>query len=136
MLHEKTIPLIERMNKRSKIIFGLIGISILAIAIFIAVGLHAMAIEDHFGDNQEFFYKSKHGDIALNRDTREFKKIEKSWARAFVIDNKKVDLWTWLDKNRIEIYRARTLNNSQNPNYSDIEQLIRNNELEMIVKNW
>src|SRR6266516_2310809 len=111
------------MNQRSKIIFGLCGISVLAIVVFTAIGLYAMAIEDHYGDNQEFFYKSKHGDIAVNRDTREFKKIEKSWTRVFIIDDdKRVDLWTWLNKNRIEIYRARTLNNSQNPSCTDIEQ--------------
>lgn len=61
------------MNKKTKIIFG-IGILGVATALGIASGLYLMAIEDHYGDYQNFFFKAKHGDIALNLDTGKLEK--------------------------------------------------------------
>ena len=87
------------MNKKLKIIFLLIGIVVVSGFLFVSIGFYTMDIEDHYGDNQDFFYKSKYGDIAINRDTREFGKIEKSWTRVYITDKgKKVDLWSWLNK--------------------------------------
>jgi hypothetical protein len=37
-----------------------------------------MEIEEHYGDSQDIFFQSRQGDIAVNRDKREFGTIEKN----------------------------------------------------------
>jgi hypothetical protein len=125
------------MTKRTKIILGLIGLGLFALIFFVAMGFYTMDIEDHYGDNQNFFYGSKFGDIAVNRDKKEFKKIEKSWTRVFIVDEKsKVDIWTWVTDDSVAIYRARPFVYDKEPTYKDIERLIAEDKLELIIKNW
>lgn len=127
------------MNKKTKIVLGIVGVLGMATVLGIASGLYLMAVEDHYGNYQDFFFNAKYGDIALNRDTQELRKVEKGWTRVFVVNKgERIDLLTWLDESRIEIYRARPSISGQDPSYSytDIEQLIKDNKLELIIKNW
>jgi len=128
---------IESMNKKTKIILGLVGLGLFALIVFIAIGFYSMDIEDHYGNDQNFFYQSKFGDIAVNRDRKEFKKIEKSWTRIFIADEKgRVDIWTWLNEDSVGIYRARPFVSNKELTYGDIERLIAEDKLELIIKNW
>ena len=125
------------MRKKTKIILGLVGLGLVALIFFVAAGLYSMEIEDHYGDNQNFFYKSRVGDIAVNLDKKEFEKVEKSWTRVFIVGNSgRVDMWKWLNENKIEIYRARPFVYDKEPTYNDIERLIAEDKLELIIKNW
>ncbi len=125
------------MRKKTKIILGLVGLGLVALIFFVAMGLYSMEIEDHYGDNQNFFYKSKVGDIAVNRDKREFKKVEKSWTRIFIADKgERVDIWKWLNEDSVEVYRARPFVYDKEPSYKDIKRLISEDKLELIIKNW
>jgi hypothetical protein len=96
-----------------------------------------MEIEEHYGDSQDIFFQSRQGDIAVNRDKREFGTIEKNWKRIYIIDKvDTVDIWSWLDKDDIEIYRPRINGlTAKNLKYDDIDNLIDDKKIELIIKN-
>jgi hypothetical protein len=94
------------MNRKIKIILSILGLAIISVCLLIGMGLYAMEIEDSYGDYQDFYYQSRQGDVVINRSTKEFRRIEKTWKRIYGIHNSDTtDLWNWLDKNEIEIYR-------------------------------
>jgi hypothetical protein len=123
------------MNKKVKIVLSILGLAILSVILFIAVGLYSMEIEDTYGDNQDFYYKSKQGDIVVNRDTKEFKRIEKTWKRIYGIHNSDTtDLWRWLHENGIEIYRPTTHLEDNGLSYEELDKLINEGKLTLIIK--
>lgn len=125
------------MTKKIKIGLILFGLIVIATLLSISYGFYLMEIEDHYGDNQEIFFQSQQGDIAVNRDKRELGTIEKNWKRIYIIDNSdKVDIWSWLDKDDIEIYRPRINGlTAKNLKYDDIDNLIDEKKIELIIKN-
>ena len=124
------------MNRKIKITLIVIGILATGTCVFIAGGLYTMEIEDHYGDNQDIYYKSRQGDLAVNRDTKELWKIEKTRKRIYTVQNADtVDMWDWLDKNTIEIYRPVSAMGTGGVTYEDIENLINEKKLEFVIKN-
>ncbi len=125
------------MNKKLKIGLIIFGLVVAATLCSVTYGFYLMEIEDHYGDNQEIFFQSRQGDIAVNRDKREFGTIEKNWKRIYIIDKvDTVDIWSWLDKDDIEIYRPRINGlTAKNLKYDDIDNLIDDKQIELIIKN-
>ncbi len=125
------------MTRKIKIGLLIFGLVVTATLLTITYGLYLMEIEDHYVDNQEIYFQSRQGDIAVNRNKRELGTIEKDLKRIYVIDNSDtVDIWSWLDKDDIEIYRPR-LNGltAKTVNYNDIDKLVDERKIELIIKN-
>jgi hypothetical protein len=99
--------------------------------------MEIMSIEDHYGDNQYFHYKSKSGDIILNKDTYEFKQIIKSRTRLYYLDLKDtIDVYHWLTDSKVELYRPK--NKNTRIDEITIEQLlnlIEQGKLTLIITN-
>lgn len=90
-----------------------------------------------YGDNQNFFYESKVGDTAVNRGRKEFKKVEKSWKKVFVADERgRVDIWKWLNEDSVEVYRDQPFVYDKEPSYNDIQRLVSEDKLELVIENW
>jgi hypothetical protein len=72
---------------------------------FIACNLRLMDIEDRYGDLQELYWKTKNGDIAVNKLNSKSAIIETDWHRINVkIDEKLIPIDEWLDPNNKNIY--------------------------------
>ena len=125
------------MNKKIKIGLIIFGLVVTATLFSMTYGFYLMEIEDHYGDNQEIFFQSRQGDIVINRDKKELGTIEKNWKRIYIIHHSDtVDIWSWLDKDDIEIYRPRINGlTAKNLNYNDIDNLIDDKKIELIIKN-
>ena len=125
------------MNKKLKIGLIIFGLVVTATLCSVTYGFYLMEIEEHYGDSQDIFFQSRQGDIAVNRDKREFGTIEKNWKRIYIIDKvDTVDIWSWLDKDDIEIYRPRINGlTAKNLKYDDIDNLIDDKKIELIIKN-
>ncbi|TQI71211.1 hypothetical protein JM79_2138 [Gramella sp. Hel_I_59] len=125
-----------------KIKYGLIvlTISIFALIGFIGLGFYTMEIEDQYGDYQELFYKVESNDIIINKSNLNYGVIEKSWKRINIkqrsIDS--TDLYQFIKDDysvgNFEIYRPLNRIDISNANYSDLENLIKNNRLKLIFK--
>ena len=96
-----------------------------------------MAIEDHYGDNQDLYYKCRNGDLAVNRDTKEIRTVEKNWTRIYTIQNADTsDLWLWLHKYKVAIYRPRIDGLiERGVDYQDIENLAKAGDIELVATN-
>lgn len=101
-----------------------------------------MEIEDHYGDLQELYYELENGDVIVNKTTSEFGIIEKNWKRINIRTQKKnsTDLYNWVYQNgtetKAEIYRVKNKENKLNEiTYSELKELIKNSELELIYNN-
>ncbi|MBL7856030.1 MAG: hypothetical protein JNL17_16650 [Cyclobacteriaceae bacterium] len=125
------------MNKNIKIGLIIFGLVVTATLFSMTYGFYLMEIEDHYGDNQEIFFQSRQGDIAVNRDKKELGTIEKNLKRIYIINNSDtVDIWSWLDNNDIEIYRPRiNILTAKNLKFADIDNLIDDKKIELIIKN-
>jgi hypothetical protein len=125
------------MSKRIKIILTIVTLTLLTVVYLVFKGLHLMTIEDHYGDNQDVYFKSKQGDIVINRTLRELKGLEKNDNRIFFIDNgDTTDLYHWMGDNKIEVYRPKSkLSNATTLTLEDTEELIRKNDLVFVIKN-
>jgi hypothetical protein len=125
------------MRKRTKIILTIGTLTLLTVAYLFFQGLHLMTIEDHYGDNQEFFFKSKSGDIIVNRTLNEIKKLEKSRNRIFFVDNADTtDLYHWLVRDKIKIYRPETENKElSNLTITDVDELIQKEDIILVIEN-
>lgn len=122
------------MKRKIKIVLALLGIAALSLILFIAVGLYAMEIEDHYGDYQDFYYKSRSGDVIVNRDLMEFVRIEKTWTRIYGIHNSDtMHLWSWLSKNRVEVYRPKHDLDFDALTYAKMKDLINKGDLKLII---
>jgi len=125
------------MNRKVKIGLIIFGLVVATTIFSMTYGFYLMEIEDHYGDNQEIFFQSRQGDIAVNRDKRELGTIKKSWKRIYIIDNSDtVDIWSWLDKDRHLNEKANNQRTGwQNLKYDDIDNLIDDKKIELIIKN-
>ena len=76
---------------------ALTGVTLLLCSFIYLLG-NLIAIEDHYGDLQQFYYQSKEGDLIINYDNKKFGIIKKSSERIHVVDNNKVevDLYHWV----------------------------------------
>jgi len=113
---------------------------LLFIASFIGFGFYAMEIEDHHGDLQTIFYKSKTGDIILNESNKEIGLVDKDWTRITVVSDDSTDLYHWVYRNGgnpiIKIYRPRkNLNDLKVLTYDRLKIGITKSEFELITDN-
>ena len=117
------------------------GIAVIVVSGLVGFGLHAMEIEDHYGDYQEIYYKSKDSDIIINEETSEFGIVGKNWKRMNVRTKEKdsTDLYTFASKasyySKIKIYRPKTeIEKIEQINFTDLQRLIVENKLKLILE--
>ena len=99
-----------------------------------------MEIEDQYGDYQEIFYKVESNDIIINKSNLKSALLKRSWKRINIkqknIDS--TDLYQFVKNDysagNIEIYRPLKKLDISNVNYSDLENLIKNNKMKLILK--
>jgi hypothetical protein len=124
------------MKRKIKITLIIIGLLVVGVFTFLISGLYLMEIEDHYGDSQNIYFKVSQGDIAVNRDTKEVRIIEKTWKRIYGIEKTDtIDMWHWLDKNTIEIYRQSSSLEKGGLTYDNIDKLVAEKKLEFVTKN-
>jgi hypothetical protein len=124
--------------KYGLLIFGIVIITIFG---FIGFGFYSMEIEDHYGNYQEIYYKSKNFDIIVNVETSEYGIVEKNWKRLNVWTKEKdsTDLYTFVSKasyySIIKLYRPKSkIENIRKLEYNDIQKLVAENELKLILE--
>ncbi|RRJ90152.1 hypothetical protein [Flavobacterium macacae] len=132
----------QTLNKTLKYGLLIFGIAIIAVIGFVSYGLYLMEIEDHYGDIQNFHFKSKNGDLIINKSTSEFGIVEKTWKRLNIRTNEKdsTDLYFWVYKNGVqtkaEVYRPKDGGIELNGiTYSELMKKIDNSELKLITRN-
>lgn len=132
----------QTMNKRLKYGLLIFGLGTILIVGLVSFGLYSMEIEDHYGELEDFFYKSKSGDVIINRKASKFGIIEKNWKRVSVKtkDNSPTDLYNWIRLNGLEhsneIYRTKNNKTDlKNITYPELVQLIESSELKLITGN-
>jgi hypothetical protein len=143
------------MNKKLKIILGVLGIGIIAIFGIITFGLYLMDGEDRYGDLVYFNQKVKDGDIIfrckysgeLGQTTNfnEFGIVEKSWGNVYVWDNQntiKQDLYDWAEKGngeRVRVFRIKKsdfdINKAELKN-GTYNYLMNSDKLEFVTENY
>ena len=130
------------MRNKIKIIFITLTIGLIFILGFLSYGMYLMEIEDQYGDYQNLHFKSKTGDLILNKSTSEFGIIEKTWKRTNIrtIEKDSTDLYFWVYRNGVEtkseIYRPKNEKIKLNEiKYSELLKKIENSELKLIMKN-
>ena len=122
--------------RKIKIALITLGLLVAGVFAFLIGGLYLMEIEDHYGDNQNIYFKVNQGDIAVNRDTKQVRTIEKTWKRIYGIEKTDtIDMWHWLDKNAIEIYRQTSSLDKDRLTYDNIDSLVVEKKLEFVTKN-
>ena len=123
--------------------YGLLisGIAIISVIGLIGFGLYSMEIEDHYGDYQEIYYKSKDADIIINEETSEFGIVGKNWKRINVRTKEKdsTDLYSFASKasyySKIKIYRAKTeIKQIEQMDLTDIQKLIAEKKVKLIFE--
>jgi hypothetical protein len=123
--------------------YGLLisGIAIIAVVGFIGFGLHAMEIEDHYGDYQEIYYESQNLDIIVNEETSEFGIVAKNWKRLNIrtIEKDSTDLYTFASKesyySKIKLYRPKIeIEKIKQMEFNDIQKLIAENKIKLILE--
>ena len=129
------------MSKSLK--YGLLisGIGLISLISFIGFGFYTMQIEDHYGDAQDLYYKSKTGDIIVNRTTSEFGIVEKDW-KSIRIRTKEistVDLYNWIHQDGREsslvVYRpTRKVENIEKMTFSELIKTIDKFEFKEVLK--
>ena len=124
------------MNKKFKIILGTLSLIVVGMALFIAIGLYGMEIEDRYGDSQDIFYRSWQGDIVVNHQTKEFGEIKKTWTRFYVVNKlDTIDTYDWWDDKNIEIYNVTDSESiDYSFDYSEFEKLKEVGKLELKKK--
>lgn len=100
-----------------------------------------MEIEDHYGDLQETYFDSKNGDLIVNKKTKKFGVISKSWKRANVItkENDTLDLYDLINENGkefdYEVFRGDTEMDIQELSFEKIMELKDKNSIQTVIKN-
>jgi len=125
------------MSKRTKIILIITGLVLMIIVFLSYIGVQSMSIEDYYGDHQNLYYQTEEGDIIVNRDLKEFRRLGKSWNRIYFVDKMDTtNLYNWFTNNKIEIYRPeQKMNSASSLTFDKIEQLIKEKEFRFIMKN-
>lgn len=66
-----------------------------------------MEIEDHYGDLQKIYFESRNGDLIINKQTKNFGLISKSWKRATIITKQDtLDLYSFVNEDKYEVFRS------------------------------
>lgn len=120
----------------------LIGIPLLLLflATWIFIGLYAMEIEDHYGDFQEFFYKSSNGDVMVLGDFEDIAIVDKTWTRVNLIrspgDTTGLGAWIYYESGEImksvSLYRTYKKVAFSDLNKDSLLKLEETNTLEKI----
>lgn len=99
-----------------------------------------MEIEDHYGDLQEFYYKSKNGDLMIFGEYEKIGLVDKTWKRIRVVDSKKdtVDLYTWFYDDRFPnglntLYRTKEELTFDKLNKEVIRNKVEENKLKEVM---
>ena len=117
----------------------MVSIAVLAIVVFLIYnGLQLMAIEDHYGDLQDVYYKSETGDLIIGNDKRVgfIKKLEN---RIYVDDNGCMkDLYNWVNENqqplKFSVYRPEVTETFiSKTTYNELENLVQEQKLKPII---
>ena len=94
----------------------LISITVIIVSIILILGLafHWMEIEDHYGDLQEFYYKSRSGDLMILGNYRSIGIVDKTCTKLSIINSQSdtIDLFNWVyensyGENSVKLYRTR-----------------------------
>ena len=107
---------------------------------FIVWGLYLMEIDDHYGDLQETYFDFKNSDLIVNKNTKKFGVIEKSWKRANMItkENDTLDMYDLLNANGkefdYEVFRNDTELNIQELSFEKIMELKDKNLIQTVTK--
>ena len=129
---------------KKKILYALLILLIALVPLFgiVGYGMYLMEIEDHYGDYQNFHFKSKNGDILVNKSTYKIGIIEKNWKRMNIKtkDKDSTDLYSWIWKNEVEtkaeVYRLKHNNlDFTEITYSDLMTMVKNKEAKLITNN-
>ena len=130
-----------KLNKLIKYKLLIFGILIVTIVGFVSFGLYTMQIEDHYGNYQEIYYKSKDGDIIINEESSKIGIIRKNWKRlnVLVIENSSIDLYTFASEvghySKIKVFRPKTkIEKIEQMNLIAIRKLITENKAELIIE--
>jgi len=99
------------MNNKFRILLLAIPLGLIFICGFIFWSMWLMEIEDHYGDDQEIYFKSNDGDLIVDSENKECGLLIKTWKNIHVQDlnsKKENDLYNWLHDNpnrkNIELY--------------------------------
>ena len=128
------------MKTSTKKVTLLILIVLIFIIEFFGFAFHGMEIEDQYGDLQEFYFKSKSGDIMVFGEYEKIGLVDKTWKRIKVIDSRKdtVDLYTWFYDDRFPngsntLYRTKEGFTFDKLNKEVIRQKIEGNKLKKVM---
>lgn len=100
-----------------------------------------MEIEEQYGNMQEVFFDSKSGDIIINKQTKQFGIITKTWKRVHVITKKNdtLDLYDLIyknqEENKYEVLRSENEVRINELSFEKVIELKSKNLLETIIKN-
>lgn len=122
----------------------LIGIPLLLLFLvfWVGIGLYGMEIEDHYGDFQEFYYKSGTGDVMVLGDFEDIAIVDKTWTRVNLIrspgDTTGLGAWIYYESGEVmkSVYLYRTY---EAVGYDDLKQeklkqLAESRSIEMVYK--
>ncbi|MFD2248492.1 hypothetical protein [Pontibacter ruber] len=131
------------MGKRIKILAFALTASALLLCGFVYQIAHVMTIEDHYGDLQNFYFRSKNGDLILNLDSKKYGLIRKDSKRIQVVckNHPGIDLYKWVyvyedfRESKNEVYRSDTIPDLSGLTYEEVVKLVRENKMELIIKN-
>lgn len=131
----------QPLSKTLKYGLLIFGIVIIAVVGLIGFGLHAMEIEDHYGDYQEIYYESKDSDLIINEETSEFGIVGKNWKRLNIQTKEKdsTDLYTFASKasyySNIKVYRPKTsIEPIEKLDLSKIKKLISDKKVKLVFE--
>lgn len=119
----------------------LISIAIIVVLTIVVLGLtfHGMEIEDHYGDLQEFYYKSKSGDLMILGNYESMGIVNKSWTKLRIVNshNDTIDLFNWVygnsyGENSVKLYRTRKNIPIEELEKDKISLKIQNNEIKKV----
>lgn len=117
----------------------MISIAVMAIVVFLIYNsLQLMAIEDHYGDLQDVYYKTETGDLIIGNGKRAgfIKKLEN---RIYVDDNGCLkELYNWVNQEqqpvKFSIYRPEITESFINqPTFGEPNNLIQKQKLKPII---
>lgn len=126
-------------NSTKKVVISIL-IILISIIGFFGFAFHSMEIEDQYGDLQEFYFKSKSGDIMVLGDCEKVGLVDKTWKRIRVINAQKdtVDLYTWHYDDRFPnrsniLFRPKEKFTLDKLNKEVIQEEIERNKLKKII---
>lgn len=99
-----------------------------------------MEVEDHYGDLQEFYFKSESGDLMIFGEYEKIGLVDKTWKRIRLIDSRKdtVDLYNWFYDDRYQngsntLYRTKKEFTLDRLNKEIIRKKIEAGELKRVL---